>query len=481
MESSITCGQFNNNYKYIIFLLGCLILKDHVFGWNYNDSFLDLKIFTGGKQDSFSSHIYIHQFFCYLGTSILGIIFYYFEKQYSENEENPKFPPLDCIFIIILWIIEEQAIENYYTKIFKDLDFWMIEIIILSILNYKVFKVNLYNFQKIVIFLNLFPIFFKILTIILSFVDVNNRNSESEEVDFHYKNGNLKIIYVVYWVLVPLCIPIYLALITSRSYVNLKIKSFMDEKYISENYLLMVYGTIGAIISFLICFISTFVKCAKEVEIIDGKNDIYDYFCKVKESINNNDSYVNKYLDNFPIYFKNFNSNASDIMIELFIIIFGIISFFFNKYFSLKIIKYLSPTHVIFSFPIYYFLHKPLSIIKTLIFKESFFIKNHINYITEKLSFDIIGDILAFIGFLIYLEIIELRFGGLDYYLRINIITRHQSEVVESSNKLKEIKKEKKGNKLNNNQKDKQKNKDEKNLELQNDKDNDNISLLENV
>ena len=38
------------------------------------------------------------------------------------------------------------------------------------------------------------------------------------------------------------------------------------------------------------------------------------------------------------------------------------------------------------------------------------------------------GDILAFIGFLIYLEIIELTFGNFDYYLRKNILKREEEE-----------------------------------------------------
>ena len=94
----------------------------------------------------------------------------------------------------------------------------------------------------------------------------------------------------------------------------------------------------------------------------------------------------------------------------------------------MKIIKDLSPTHVIFSIPIFYFCEKSLAILKTLCVEKRIILKKHINFINEKLSFDMTSDILAFIGFLIYLEIIELKFSGFDYNLRKNIEIRKKKE-----------------------------------------------------
>ena len=41
-----------------------------------------------------------------------------------------------------------------------------------------------------------------------------------------------------------------------------------------------------------------------------------------------------------------------------------------------------------------------------------------------KFTSDFLGDILSIIGFLVYLEIIELNFGNLDYNLRRTIMER---------------------------------------------------------
>ena len=273
MESSISFGGFNNKkYKFILFLILSLLAKDHLFGFNYNDSLQDLRLITEWNQKNISKHIMIHQFFCYLGTLIIAIICFLIEKKSIkketvkvskkkstslevENENNPssdliehekkvidysKFPLKRFLMIIFLWILAEQIIDNFYSNILKDLDFWMIEIIILSLLNYKVYDEKLYNFQKLVIFLNIFPTLFKITAIILSFYD--KRNNKTSNGNYHYENGNLKIIYVVNSYLVPIGILIFLVLITIRSSVNLALKNFMDKIYISEFFLLMNYG-----------------------------------------------------------------------------------------------------------------------------------------------------------------------------------------------------------------------------------------------
>ena len=457
MESSISFGEFNyKKNKFIIFLLLSLLAKDHLFGFNYNDSLQDLRLITEWNQKNISKHYMIHQFFCYFGTLIIAIICFLLEKKSSQKEtvkdikkqssnrkkssesnsssrliehENKvidysKFPLKKFLMIIFLWVLAEQIMDNFYTYILKDLDFWMIEIIILSLLNYKIYGEKLYNFQKLVIFLNLIPILFKITAIILSFCD--KKNNKSSDGNYHYEGGNLKIIYVVNSYLVPIGVLLFLVLITARSSVNLNLKWFMDKLYISEFFLLMNYGLMGTIICLIVCIISTYSKCAEGIEIKEDFNYGYDYVCRVQEP-SSNTSIVNIYLENYKIYLDNF-STIGEILTEIVIVILKIIFFFFQKCFSLKIIKDLSPTHVIFSIPIFYFCEKSLAILKTLCVEKRIILKKHINFINEKLSFDMTGDILAFIGFLIYLEIIELKFSGFDYNLRKNIEIRKKKE-----------------------------------------------------
>ena len=55
--------------------------------------------------------------------------------------------------------------------------------------------------------------------------------------------------------------------------------------------------------------------------------------------------------------------------------------------------------------------------------KEGFFL-DHKNFAITKYFLDISGDFLCLIGFLIYLEVIELNFCGFNYDLKQNIAQR---------------------------------------------------------
>lgn len=114
-------------------------------------------------------------------------------------------------------------------------------------------------------------------------------------------------------------------------------------------------------------------------------------------------------------------------LVRLIVIFLGIIAFFFDKYFSTLIIKFYTPVHVIFSFPIQFFLEKTF----LLIFSASFFIDDLFTQEIQvsKFLLDISGDIFSIIGFLIYLEIIELHFCNLDFNLKKNIIKRSKNEI----------------------------------------------------
>ena len=50
----------------------------------------------------------------------------------------------------------------------------------------------------------------------------------------------------------------------------------------------------------------------------------------------------------------------------------------------------------------------------------------------EKFLLDESGDIASIIGFLIYLEMIELNFCGFNYNLKKNIVERSKSDYIES-------------------------------------------------
>jgi len=448
MRQYISLGKFNKHHIHILYGIIFLILKDIIYGYNYNDSFIT-PISDGAKENFFEFNLIKH-IFCYLITMIFSGILYKYKtnklapdlsqimplkltitstKKENESEissdisafivKNEKINPYSkkfLCFIIFLWIIDEHLIELF--SILKDLDFWMIEIIILSYFNWKMFKIKAYLHQQLIMILNLTPTILKIISISLSFQDKYNTDDE-DYYEYKYPKGyeetKLKNLYVCYVFLVPVGILIYLILITLRAYIYSNLKVFMDKKNIEAFKLLFIYGFFGTIISIFACLITTFMNCGYN----NTEKDIYDYICKIQYK-------DKKYYDSFIAYYYSFEGDNKifNILSEIFKNIIATLSFFANKYFSLKIVEYFTPTHLIFSFPVYYFIQKLVLIITTAIKEQRFFSRDHINLIEYKFTLDVSGDLLSIIGFLVYLEIIELNFCNLDYNLRKTIMER---------------------------------------------------------
>ena len=460
MANSQKCCDCNKSYIYIILSVFFIYFNNIINGLNYNDS---CKKITLIKTLNFAKHSFIHQIFCYLGTMIISFVLYNYQTKKLEsifkiekketqevklnnqeikliynslknNNINAHVSYIYFLLFLFFWIIEEESIP-FFMGILKDLDFWMIEILIITYLNHKIFNVQVYKHHLIVIIYNLIPIIFKIIAITLSFYDEkNNSNIDIEEEKYKYYDNDddgkrkLKTLYVVHKWLTPFGIIIYLIFITLRSIINSTIKYFMDLKYFSTFKLLFFYGSMGTIINLIICIISTFIKC-KDTSTIN----IYDYICSVKR-YNSNETY----FENFLIYFSSnsyYNKEKGEepvkILLEIIKVILDVITFFLHKYYTLLIIKHLTPVYVIFSFPIHYFFKKTTNLIYDLIDFKNPFIKFPIEYIEYKFCLDLSGDIFSILGFLAYLEIIELKCCGFNYNYRKNIIQRGFNESIQ--------------------------------------------------
>ena len=449
MKKCISFGEFNKYYIYILLTIFFLLLNDSLYGFNYVDIFEDVKIINTDTQQYFSFHHLIHQIFNYFGTCILGFIFYKYEKKISKRELNKSGSNIPkeekkrknhivlihnngekkintksnyflLLFIIFLWILEEQLID-IYSYALKDLDFWMVELLIVTYFSASMFNIQIYNHQKFAIWLSIIPCLLKVGTIILSVFN-------TEE---HISGYSMPILYIIEKIFIPIGIIIYLILIFLRSYVNTKIKWFMDLKFISSNKLLIYYGIIGTITCSLVSILTTFVKCKD----INEDYDLYDYICRIPYNGTDKKNKDNQlYFENFIYYYETFkgemnnNFKKIEILYEFIIIFAGIITFFFEKFFSVLVIKKLTPVHLIFSIPIFFFCQKLILVIYNIIKKQSLDIKSNIKYINIKFILDCSGDFVSFFGFLIYLEIIELNCEKISHNLKKNIIRRSFGE-----------------------------------------------------
>ena len=427
MKCFIKCGEIDSHILYIILLITLKILNDFIKGFNYNETFDEIHPI---KSDNI--HYFINITFQYLGTGFLGLIILIYQKctfkpknqektkedkretnnQLNLIHKNPEeeIRPYELGGIVVLlhftWIAEEQLFK-IFQFILKDLDFWMFEILTISLITSIIFKKKIFKHQWLAISLNLFSTLLKSGTIILSIFDNEN-----------YQPGGLPILYIKRpFFLFGLIF--YFAFILQRSTVNLGLKWFMDVKSIASNKFLMIHGFLGAFICFIICLTSTFFKCSTLYTNHDP-NEAYlaRYICFYSES---NGKTTDYYFENFKSY--NLYSN------EGIILIFGIIVNSLYKLFYISIIKFFTPIHVIFYFPLYYFIQKMILMINNFCKEKTFFLDNINKYKKWKFFLDISGDCISIFGFLIFLELIVFECNQYDYNIKENIIKRAAYEM----------------------------------------------------
>jgi len=146
------------------------------------------------------------------------------------------------------------------------------------------------------------------------------------------------------------------------------------------------------------------------------------------------------YYDNLLIYFSNMRARydneetRSEFFMEIFLVIplYLIFSFleFVCQIFS---IYYLNPNYILIKEPIYFGTLRLISLfynineLSSVIYLSQFFL----------LEF---AEILSFLGYLVYLEIIELKFCGLDTNIKRRILNRNDNEKEKAIKELNLIK-----------------------------------------
>ena len=409
----ISFGKLNKYYLYIIIFIVLSILYNFILGDQYSDLFIDRSFFT---QKLFNKHYFVRQIIFHFFIILLALFQIFIRNKYfsvkhkphnssiyiiklihidAEEEIKSKISYKYYILTIFTMIIEDQLLEGLFIKIFDNVDFWMIELIIVSYITSKRFNFKIYKHQKLAFCINTISFILKIITIILNIIICKTKHN-----------------YLLFFGII-----IYICLITFRSIVNSQIKFYMDIKYISIEKILILYGIIGTIIFLIYSLMTTFIL-----------NETYE--CE-KENI---ESCSKKYMfyENIGQYFKNLiTCNFEVLFFELIFIFIGSILLYAKKYFYLLVIKFFTPSHIIFSYPLLFLLDKLVLVIITSTYKDTPFIKDvkNYDYKINKFYLDISGDIISILCFVIYLEIIIFHCCKLDYNIKENIIERGIDDV----------------------------------------------------
>jgi len=439
----IKFGDYNKYYKYVIFSCIFNYLSYYIINGTLNNILISLNIIEKETENLYY-HDIIYDIFNYLGVIIISFIFYKIKENKSsintpniENniEKNPSEIKLihndikeeinkNISFLKLLFILSYWILIDHITKIIQSLmifDYWMFELLLISLIASKLLKINLYSHQKIgIIFNSICCIAFGIIRFDILFIKFH-------QTKFLKDNEEIPYFSIKYAWFIPISIIIYLFIISSTSYIYTNLKIYMDLKFISQVKLLILYGIIGFAFTSITCTIETFSKCIGNEK---------EFFCKIYEPYetsadNNNETNANnktndRYIENIIFFIKDFQRiNDRGKKIEIVIIFIRVLFNFFSLYFDMLVIKYLTPMHFLFGSLIYLFLTEITQLIKPKNDDES--------YLPSITILNIIAFVCTFIGFMIYLEIIELNFCKLNYNLRKYINERSIKDTYEDS------------------------------------------------
>ena len=412
-------GKCSKSYIYILFAFILKTLDDNYF--NYTSVSPESEIDFLGISPVLANHIIVQNFYKYISCIIGGILFKFIirtnisEKTKQQDSkinkinfiisEAPKLlhyksdivnmPITEIIIVSIIYVIHFELLDILYTFKLYNLCFWSFEIIFVIFFIKRYFVIKFYNYQECSL---LFMIIVdSILLIIASFYPVIEGKSgpkTSYEILGLFVDKNYFLFILI--ILIINSVKVFI------SYARVRAKVLIDFKYISPYTILIFIGIFGLLFTSIELIFGTLFKCENP----------FDKFCVV-ESFDKT-----KYFDNVIIYFNKLGEKgAKEFCLEIFFLlpIFIIINFF-ELVCEFLIIIHLNPIFVLiqnnFAYGVNYLLYV---VIKSNTSKQK-------DDILKQFFFNETAEITAIICYMIYLQIIELRFCGLDTYLDRNLL-----------------------------------------------------------
>ena len=400
-QKLITLGKCSRFYLLILGSGLCKLLSLFLVGTK-NISVKGFGLF--GFCATFIDYNFIQSILIYLGYIIFGIIFLFCKdvkkveikesirkktiinrnindsKTYKEKIKNNRIQ----LFLLGLTLAFHTEIRKVlYIEGFQFFHFWTVEILFILRFMRKYFIMDFYFHHKVSIIFIISTCTILLLTASFlpnSLYDKNTGNA--------YKNIEVKLGSKFYSILF---IFIFIALSFIYSFTRVYSKILMQIKFISPYKIIIMFGIIGFIISLIASIVS--YK-------IDYKDNFYNYFSAMREVLNGEKPYK-FWVEIFCIY-------------PLFIFI-----DFLEITFRIFTIYYLNPIYVLLKDNIYFSITKLI----TFLFNIS---NDRLKIAHFLIAF--LAEFLSALGYLVYLEIIELNFCGLNKYIKRRLMQKGERE-----------------------------------------------------
>ena len=408
----ITIGICSRFYLYILFsgifkLLSLILIGDNKI---YDDG-----IGLFGFCPILKNYNFMQSIDIYLGYLIFGLIFNHYRK-IDKNEENvlkllgedKDFDDLvrkmttirtnlivnkpgkisknlrtKIMLLCLSFVMHIEVKKVLYIQGFQFFNFWTLEIVFILYLMRKYFKMDFYIHHKVSIIFILSTV--SATLFVASFLP---SNISGEFEGNAYQNINYKLGSYFYCILF---IFLFMLLSFFYSYSRTFSKVLMQISFISPYKLIFLFGIAGLIVSLIASIVSYF---------IDYPDNLKEYFSSLKSVYDEGKHY--KFFGEiflvWPLYaFSNFMEMT----------------------FEISTIYYLNPFYVLMTNNVYYIISELISFLLNLS-SDGLAI---IQFILAELS-----EFFAISGYMIYLEILELNFCGLNENLRKRIIEKGEKE-----------------------------------------------------
>ena len=430
-----------NYSKYFLLILGICIfkfLKQSLF--NFFQIYPPSQSGIFGFQPVLNGHFVIQSIYTYISYIIFSLLLKLISKKLSKNndsnilerqmtrnqtfkiksrsktfeDEPDKFSIkklLKAIAICSVIVIHADFSKVMYLYDISLFNIWTFYIIFILLFMKRHFIIQIFRHQK---YSMIFVIVICTILLLLSTFFPYNKQSDLNAYQ------KVKALTGSYYYFI-LFLFLFIILNCMTAFFLVYSKALMEIEMIPPYILILITGIIGLILNLILLTFTSCFKCTM--------NNFIRNICI---------TFINEgsYYDNLLIYFSNMKSKYNnsltkkEFFVERFVVYpFYLIFSFLEFACQMFAVYYLNPNYILIKDPIYFGLLRLV-----LLFYN---IKNLSTYLYIYQFFLLeFAEIFAFFGYLVYLEILELKFCGLDKDLKRKIIKRNDLETNKTLNEL---------------------------------------------
>ena len=442
----ITIGKCTKYNIYLLISFLCEFLEDFILGLNSSNKKRPVRIFP--FKAKIKDHNLLENFIRIASIFFGGVILYFFERKNrakygneisieeidsikSSERDNKKESTFISLLIIGFLFLFYIILDNFLSQTKTEVGFWTFEIMYICIFSRFIFKTKINIHVKLAIYIMLI---LGIMDFIGFFLPTTKHKNEDNMNELTDKNvfDIIKIKYGTY--VIPILFLLYELKHIQRDYCWVKSKYLIDVRSISPYKIFITIGTIGFIFIIIFFLIFTNYPCETFNNISKIGDDyinldtneplkLYIEYCSLTY-YDENTRTLKLFYDSMKLISRDYSNTDKETMLEIFLIIpLLFIINVINEVSRLMMIRFGDPNNILICKNIRYFIRYIIRIIVN---------EGDEQYITYAQFFLAeIEQLISIICSMIYIEILELRFCGLDYELKKNISRRGNKDLLE--------------------------------------------------